>query len=120
MIHGRDARATFLKLNHFPREEAAGMKRKRTITVVVETEREVIISHGPSREAWCASCNAQVPLVTIAEAARYAGFSELSFYEQLELRAVHFHETADGRAFICLNSLKEQQGLLAPLGARCL
>jgi hypothetical protein len=84
------------------------MKRKRTITIVVEREREVVIRHDESREDWCPSCGAQVQLLTVAEAARFTAVSELALYEQLELGALHFHETAGRRAVICLNSLSQQ------------
>jgi hypothetical protein len=83
------------------------MKTKRTIKVVVEREREVVITNQQKREAWCASCSAQVQLVTIAEAAHLAALTELALCQQLELGVVHFDETSDGRALICLNSLTE-------------
>ena len=89
------------------------MRKKRTIRIVVEREREVVIRQGQTREAWCSSCGAQVQLVTIADAARSAGLSELALYEQLGLRALHFDESPDGRALVCLNSLRQQTGKTA-------
>jgi len=88
------------------------MKKKRTIRIEVEKEREVVIRHRESREAWCAACGAQVQFVTVAEAAHLAGLSELALSRQLAACPLHFDETADGRVLICLDSLRQQRGSL--------
>ncbi|MEO8436479.1 MAG: hypothetical protein ABI596_16395 [Pyrinomonadaceae bacterium] len=43
------------------------MKRKRTIRIAIEREREVVIRRRESREAWCPACGARVQLVTVAD-----------------------------------------------------
>jgi hypothetical protein len=81
------------------------MKKTRTIRIVVEREREMLIRRRPSQETWCPSCGAQAQLLTIAEAARFAGLTELALHQLLEVRTIHLAKTADGRTLICFNSL---------------
>ena len=88
------------------------MKKRRTIRIEVEREREVVIRCRESREAWCPACGARVQLVTVAEAALLAGISESALSRQLDACPLHFDETADGRVLICLNSLRQQRGSL--------
>jgi hypothetical protein len=59
----------------------------------------------PPARAWCAECAAGVELVTPEEAALLTGSSQRAICRQVEAGRLHFSETADGRLFVCLNSL---------------
>jgi hypothetical protein len=81
-------------------------KMKRTVKFTVETERTLILrSRGDRRVAWCERCGAEVEMVTVDEAARVAGVSELTICRHAEGGSCHFIEDAAGRLFICLNTL---------------
>lgn len=55
--------------------------------------------------AWCETCGAQSQLVTPEEAAEVVAQSCRQIYQWIEAEKVHYKETANGRIFICLNSL---------------
>jgi hypothetical protein len=79
---------------------------KRKAAVIVETERLLVIqrSHG-SFESWCAVCAAQVDMIGVTEAATITGASEREIFQLSEAGAIHFAETAEGRALFCVPSL---------------
>jgi len=84
------------------------MKKKRITKFTVETERTLIFrSRGDKCTGWCARCGAEAEMLTVDEAARAAGLSELAIGRRIEARSLHCTETADGRVLICLNSLLE-------------
>jgi hypothetical protein len=82
--------------------------------VVVETERTFIFRSRGSRElAWCLACGSSVEMACVEVAAHQARTSELAIYQLIESGAVHSVEDAEGRLFVCVNSLKqwnEQKG----------
>ena len=81
-------------------------KAKRIVKLTVETERTLIFrSRSGRRVAWCEKCGAEVEMVTVDEAARAAGVSELTICRRAEAGSFHYIEDAAGRLFICLNTL---------------
>lgn len=83
------------------------MKRKRRTEITVETETIVCLrrrSHA-ALTGWCPQCAVEVKLVTPEEAGLLTGFSLRDICRKVEAGCLHFRETADGRLFICLNSL---------------
>ncbi len=86
-----------------------GMKmRKRITKFTLETERTLIFRSRRHKQAgWCAGCGAEGEMLTVDEAARAAGVSELVSCRRIEARSLHFTKAADGRVLICLNSLPE-------------
>lgn len=82
------------------------MKRRTEITI--ETERLLIIrSRKTSAQAWCTSCDRQVHMITIDEAAQVAKVSSRLVYRLVEADELHFIETTDKRLLICVNSLHQ-------------
>ncbi len=79
-------------------------KAKRITRITLETER-VLVRGQRSLDVWCEVCGAQVQMVTLGEASRIAGVSELVVCRRVDARSFHSTETTDGRIFICLNSL---------------
>jgi len=79
---------------------------KRKAAVIVETERLLVIQRSRgSLESWCAACAAQVDMVGVPEAATITGASEREIFQLSETGAIHFAETAEGRALFCVPSL---------------
>ncbi len=84
------------------------MRRRAEITV--ETEQIVIFNRaGQRKNFWCPNCAATVPMLTPEKAALLIGSSMRDVCRQVEAGQWHFCETADGRLFICLNSLTSYQ-----------
>ena len=82
------------------------MERKRKTEITIETEQVLIIRKtGQPSRAWCAMCAAEVSLVPPEEAALLTEVSLRAICRQVEAGQLHFRETADGRLFICLDSL---------------
>jgi hypothetical protein len=83
------------------------MKRRTEITV--ETEQVLILRRARrATRAWCPKCRAEVGMVAPEDAATLGGLSLRAVCRRVEAGELHFRETADGRLFICLNSLGAQ------------
>ena len=84
------------------------MKRKATITV--ETERLVVISgsHAVATMLWCEPCQAEVTMFGLHEASTLADLSDRAIFQLAETGAIHFVETAEGKAMFCVRSLRQQ------------
>jgi hypothetical protein len=81
-------------------------KPRRTTKFTIETERTFIFRNfGGQQPGWCVGCGAEVLMTTVAEAARETGLSELTIYQLLDARTLHFREDGEGRVLVCLNSL---------------
>lgn len=82
------------------------MPGRRYITITFERERTVRLRNSavPVR-GWCFGCNADAPMTTPETAALLAGVSARSIYRGIEQSTVHFVETPDGLARVCLRSL---------------
>ena len=82
------------------------MKRMK---IIVETDRELIVSRRSRYVAWCEDCAGLVCMITVDEAAAIASASSRSIYRQVENGQLHFAETPEGRLFICPNSLSRNK-----------
>jgi len=80
------------------------MKRKRT-EITIETDRMFYISSPRIVISWCASCGAQVEMVTVDEAAILRRVNSRTMFSWVEARQVHSSENANGLLLICVNSL---------------
>lgn len=78
---------------------------KRRIEITIETDSVVIASARKTSLIWCDSCNADVRMISVDEAAALTQQSARTIYKWAEARRIHFTETKGGRLFICLNSL---------------
>jgi len=84
------------------------MKSIRTAKFTIETERTFIFRNSEGRrQGWCPDCEAETQMATVADAARELELSELSMYQLLGSRSLHFMEDSDGRVLVCLNSILE-------------
>jgi len=72
----------------------------------IEINQTVIVKKIDSLiQAWCAGCGAEGQWVTADHAAIISNTDTRSIYRRIELGEVHFLESTDGPALVCLNSL---------------
>jgi hypothetical protein len=81
---------------------------KKTARVTIETERLVVISgsHAAAANLWCAACQREVTMFGVDEASAFAGLSDRAIFQLAETGAIHFVETAEGKAMFCVSSLR--------------
>ena len=81
---------------------------KKTARVTIETERLVVISgsHAGAASLWCAACQREVTMFGVDEASAFAGLSDRAIFQLAETGAIHFVETAEGKALFCVASLQ--------------
>jgi hypothetical protein len=83
------------------------MKRKTEITI--QTRRVLVIRrHGGRMRLWCDKCGGQVEMLAAEEAAAATGLSQRAIFRLAEAERLHSTETADGRLFVCPDSLREE------------
>jgi hypothetical protein len=83
-----------------------------TVTVVnapdfqIEISQTIVVSKIDSLvQAWCASCGAEGQWVIPEHAAVILNSDTRTIYRRIEAGVVHFFESTDGLALVCLNSL---------------
>ena len=81
------------------------MKTTKKTQITIESERQLVLTHGSSFYGLCSACGDEVCMVTVAEAAALAKVSWRQIFRAVEADEVHFLETAAGALFICCNSL---------------
>jgi hypothetical protein len=83
------------------------VKRKRT-EITIEFE-EVIQAASQRRltRAWCPACSSEAQMLTPDQAAEMTQATVRAVNQRVEEGSVHFLETADGRLWVCANSLSE-------------
>lgn len=80
------------------------MSRKQRIEITVETDQILAIRRHRA-PAWRRQCAGQVEMLTEEEAVSAASVSLSTIHRRAEEGQLHLSETAEGRLFICLNSL---------------
>ena len=82
---------------------------KRT-EITIETERILVVSNRlKGASLWCNRCADTVPMLTVSEAARSECTTAVAISTLAEAGLLHFAVTAEGRLFICSNSLVSEQ-----------
>jgi hypothetical protein len=78
--------------------------------MTVETEKflTVRIRAGKHYE-FCKTCNKHAPMLTVTEAARFAGMSSRTIFQLIEAGQLHFRETATGLLLVCFDSLSAEK-----------
>jgi len=80
------------------------MKRRTEITI--ETERFLVIRRRRINEVpFCSLCGGRAPMLSVEEAARCEGLSQLEVFRLVDSGRVHFVVTTEGRLFVCRESL---------------
>ncbi len=93
---------TGITVDHPPHAPAAAPE------FLIEINQTVVVSKIDSLvEAWCSSCAAEGQWVTPEHAAIISNTDTRSIYRRIEVGEVHFTESTDGPALVCLNSLFE-------------
>ena len=84
--------------------------RRRIRKLTLETERTFIFrSRGASKLGWCEQCQAEVELMSVADAAQETKFSELALYQLIESGYLHFEREGAVNILVCLHSLRRNQ-----------
>jgi len=79
---------------------------QRRTEVTIETERVLVVSQRAERASlWCHRCSRTVLMMTVVEAARTECTTAEAISRLAEEGQLHFAVTAEGRLFICSNSL---------------
>jgi hypothetical protein len=82
---------------------------KRT-EITIETERLLVVSNcSKGASLWCNCCADTVPMLTVSEAARIESTTAVVISTLAEAGLLHFAVTAEGRLFICSNSLVSER-----------
>jgi hypothetical protein len=84
--------------------------KKRSAHITVETERVMVISgsHAAAVSLWCDACQREVTMFGVDEASAFSGLSDRAIFQLAETGAIHFVETAEGKALFCVGSLRDQ------------
>jgi len=82
------------------------MKRKRT-EITIEFDEVIYAANHRRRlaSAWCSACGDVAPMITPEQAAEMSQVTVRTVNQRVEAGHVHFVETADGRLWVCVNSL---------------
>lgn len=81
------------------------MRQSRRTTIVVETERLLVIRSAGSVERWCNGCGAMVTMAGLELAAIVSATSQREIVRRVESGGLHVAESASGVLLICLPSL---------------
>lgn len=83
------------------------MKITRRTSVIIETERKLVVSTGGSAEDSidCGECAGQ--MLTTRTTARLLEISEREIYRLLEAGKIHFIETGQREIYVCLASVRQ-------------
>ena len=82
------------------------MERKSKTRITIETDRVFVISKRKTPpQGWCLDCPQPTRMVTPDEVVKGTGLTSRAVFQAIEAGTVHFSESADGLALICLNSL---------------
>jgi len=83
--------------------------KKKTARITVETERVLVISgsHAAAASLWCERCQHEVTMFGVDEATAFTGLADRAIFHLAETGAIHFVETAEGKALFCIASLRD-------------
>lgn len=85
--------------------EAAPMQPRRA-EITVELNQVVVIKKPEGLVVlWCPACNERVNMITPEAAAILSNVDTRTIYRRIDAGTLHFAETSDELALVCLNSL---------------
>ena len=85
-------------------------KPRRIMKLTIECERiSIFRNFRAPQSGWCARCEAETQMKSVADSAREIGLSELAIYQLLGDGGLHFTEDTEGRVLICLYSLLKKK-----------
>ncbi|MGB7068148.1 MAG: hypothetical protein WBD22_01520 [Pyrinomonadaceae bacterium] len=78
--------------------------------MTVETEKFMTIRiSGEKRHEFCETCARRAPMLTVTEAAQFAGINSRAIFRLIEAGEVHFRETATNLLLVCFDSLSAEK-----------
>ena len=80
--------------------------QSRRAEIIVELNQVVVIKKPEGLVVmWCPACAEQAHMITPEAAAVLSNVDTRTIYRRVDAGALHFAETSDGLALVCLNSL---------------
>jgi len=73
--------------------------------ITIETDSLLILRGRTSDRVWCRHCQAEVGAIALEDVGVISNLERAALEEWLNSGELHRLQTADGSAFICLNSL---------------
>jgi hypothetical protein len=80
---------------------------KRT-RMMIETDSLLVIRGRASLRAWCTQCGTEAEMIPLNDAAVVSNLPPAQVRAWMESPGLHQTKTADGTAFICLNSMLQR------------
>lgn len=81
-------------------------EQSRRAEITVEFNQVVVIKKPEGLVVqWCPMCEERVNMITTEAAAVLSNIDTRTIYRRIETGTIHFAETPEGFALICLNSL---------------
>ena len=83
--------------------------KKRSAHITVETDRVLVVSgsHAAVVSRWCEGCQREVTMFGVDQASAFSGLTDRAIFQLAETGAIHFVETAEGKALFCVASLRD-------------
>ena len=78
--------------------------------MTIETEKFLSVRIiGEKHREFCETCDERPPMLTVTEAAQFAGMSSRTIFQLIETGQLHFRETAANLLLVCFNSISEEK-----------
>jgi hypothetical protein len=82
-----------------------GVRKKRKITITIETHQLLVIRKRNKLRAWCAACSEQSDFATLGEACALTANDAETIYQLIVNEKLHSVKAPDGLPLICLQSV---------------
>jgi hypothetical protein len=83
----------------------AEVRKRRKITITVETHQLLVIRKRSKVRAWCAACGEQSDFTTLSEACALTANNADTIYQLIVNEKLHSVKAPDGFPLICLQSI---------------
>ncbi len=78
--------------------------------MTIETEKFLSVRIiGEKHREFCETCDERPPMLTVTEAAQFAGMSSLTIFQLIETGQLHFRETSANLLLVCSDSLSAEK-----------
>jgi hypothetical protein len=81
------------------------VRKKRRITITVETHQSLVIRQRKKMRAWCAACGELSDFATLVEACALTANNAEIIYQLIIKEKLHSLKAPDGFPLICLQSV---------------
>lgn len=99
---GKQIQAWCSRSNAFQKE---GTVVKRRTEIIIEIEREIVISQSRNTRSWCMRCGKPVQMLDVTNAALMLRTTSSGIHRLAESEELHFADSLKGELLICTNSV---------------